>query len=1142
MKSHLRLFLCWGILLWGISSAACSEKPKGPPEVRDAEFVSSGWLQGFQTTLSGGTIAYHSPHPDATSALLVRSLDSRDHIEWETGPVPEDFRGDAATFVWIFGMDVDASPRNYDLSIDGEKWFRFSNPRVSTVRNWHIEGPRESSLRFRVTTVDRHGDVFGYAALTLPARLLAPGRPLRLRVTGESAGSRVWYMTFQSQVNAEAEVSAQPALVPLNGELFQPAEVRIVHLGPSTTARVWDGATVRQENPIEFGFNRILVHLPQTEREERHAISVQVGERDPLVLEWIRKPVRPWVVYLVQHTHTDIGYTRPQTEILAEHLRFIDYALDYCDLTDSYPDDARFRWTCEAAWAVDEYLKVRPPEQLNRLKERVRQGRIELTGMLFNLSEMADENMVASSLSPLKRFRREGLAFTTAMQNDVNGIAWCLADYFPDTGVRYLIMGQHGHRARIPFDRPTAFWWESPAGKRLLAFRADHYNTGNFWGIHTGEFDATEKELLRYLTDLEQKGYPFERVAVQYAGYFTDNSPPAKVGSEFIRRWNQKYAWPRLRSATAREFPSHLEKHQGPSLPVYRTAWPDWWSDGFGSSARETAFARLTQAHYSATLGLLSLARSLGARLSPDIFHRMDRIERSLLFWDEHTMGAAESISDPLAENSMVQWAEKSAYVWEAVKENRLLQEAAMGLVQAYVPRLDTATFAVFNTLSLPRSGLVEVYIDHEILPPGRDFRLVDESGTQAPAQKSRSRADGTYWNVWAADVPPLGFKVYRILPSQTNLPSSRPSRPTDGVLENDHYRVTIDPAAGGIRSLVDKDWNRELVDGDSPWLFGQFILERISNRSQLEQFHLIGADRNGLSRVALEAGIDGSIWKSLIWSGETDTAVAGTRVRCEVRLFHPAKRLELHYTLVKKDITDPEAVYVAYPFRGEKDAISYEAQGGAVVPGRDQLEGTSSDWHAVQNFIRISSAGGHAVLCSDEIPLAHIGGLNLGKFQYIARFEKPHVYSWVLNNYWVTNFRASQRGELRWRYALTSHKQGDLSDAARFGWETRIPLLTRVFPPGGRQLAHSASLLKCDRDHILLVAARPEEPGGGLLLHVRETAGQATSFSLIDPRSDRPLLLTETNVLGEPIGRTISRPRIRAYESKFFRWVPARR
>jgi len=246
-------------------------------------------------------------------------------------------------------------------------------------------------------------------------------------------------------------------------------------------------------------------------------------------------------------------------------------------------------------------------------------------------------------------------------------------------------------------------------------------------------------------------------------------------------------------------------------------------------------------------------------------------------------MGAAESISDPLAENSMVQWAEKSSYVWEAVKENRLLQEAAMGLIQAFVPLQDTATLAVFNSQGHTRSGLVEVYIDHEIIPPGRDFRLKDaSSGKEVPAQRSRSRADGTYWFVRAEDVPAMGFRTYRIETFQTTRPSERALKipaltgkeSEKGItLENAFYRLVVDPDKGGIRSLVDKEWGQELVDGSGPWLLGQFILERISNRAQLERFRLVDQERSSLNDVSVKAGVDGPLWQSLSWSGTTDTA-----------------------------------------------------------------------------------------------------------------------------------------------------------------------------------------------------------------------------------------------------------------------------
>jgi hypothetical protein len=135
----------------------------------------------------------------------------------------------------------------------------------------------------------------------------------------------------------------------------------------------------------------------------------------------ILDPVRKWEIKLIQHTHTDIGYTRSQTDILAEHLRYIDYSLDYCDATDNYPDNAKFRWTCEASWPGDEYLKCRPAGQIERLIKRIKEGRIEVTGMYFNFDELPDEKILASSLAALGRIKEKGIPVSLAMQTDVNG-------------------------------------------------------------------------------------------------------------------------------------------------------------------------------------------------------------------------------------------------------------------------------------------------------------------------------------------------------------------------------------------------------------------------------------------------------------------------------------------------------------------------------------------------------------------------------------------------------------------------------------------------------------------------------------------------------------------------------------------------
>lgn len=1098
---------------------------------------SEEWLQGYQKTIAGGTIEYNSPQPDVTSALLLRSLDSADFISWRSQAIPENHAGDLVTFIWIFGMDVDTDPHVYNLSVENRLWFQFSNPTTSLSADRVITGPGGSELRFRVTFTDRHDDVFGYASMTLPKNELPLGRPLTIKVTGESAGSRVWYMTFQSQVIAGIKTVTQPALIKKENRLLQPVEVHIIHLGEPVKASLYTPGAKQVETFLQYGFNLIPMLFPETKQKVIIPLSVNIQGQEVVKQDITLSPVKKWLLYLVQNTHTDIGYTRPQSEILPDHLRFIDYALDYCDQTDTYPDAARFRWTCESSWAVSEYLNSRPPEQVSRLRQRVKQGRIELTGLYFNLSEMADENLLAAALRPLRLFFQSGFKVVTAMQNDINGIAWCLADYFSDLGIKYLSMGQHGHRARIPFAVPTSFWWESPAGKRILAFRSDHYSTGNFWGIHTGNFPSIERELLLYLQNLSADNYPYDRIAVQYSGYFTDNSPPSLTGSKLIKRWNEKYAWPKLRSATAGEFLQYMADNHGPELPVFQTAWPDWWSDGFGSSSRETAAARRTQSDLIAIQGLLALAFIQGATIPHTVSDKIDKIEKALLFWDEHTMGAAESISDPWGENSMVQWAEKSAYAWEAVKETHLLHEAAMGLLQDRITRTNTPSITVFNTMNWIRSGPINIYIDHEIAPRTKTIRFVDGNGKTIPAQRAGSRADGTFWYLWTEDIPSFGYKSYRIEVSSRERTSPPPAH-IDGLLENTFYRMQIDPESGLVISLLDKQSNRELVDLKSQWRLGQLIHETIPNRSQLEQFRIQNHSRTAWGDLKIEKIEDGAVWKSITLSGTTRAAMDGTRPTCEIRLYNSTKRIELHFTLSKKDTYTPEALYVAFPFKHPHSEIVYEIQGGEVNPNQDQLEGTSSDWHAIQNYIAVRSPESQIIFSSPEIPLVHLGDLNLGKFSYRPNITRPYIFSWVMNNYWVTNFRASQKGEFKWSYVLTSCADNSKQNAARFGWESRIPLLGRIFH--GRTSADNPpaanSGLKINKPNLLLISARPAVTAKGLLLHLREINNQDTEFSVTSPISDNtPLILIPVNVLEQSLGDPTQNPHLKPLENRFF-------
>ena len=147
------------------------------------------------------------------------------------------------------------------------------------------------------------------------------------------------------------------------------------------------------------------------------------------------------------------------------------------------------------------------------------------------------------------------------------------------------------------------------------------------------------------------------------------------------------------------------------------------------------------------------------------MLQQVQSVADNLHFYNEHTFGAAESISDPLAENTQIQWSEKSSYPWQALMESRLLREAAVGQLQQFLPVTNENSIVIINTLNWKRSGLHVVFADNRILPKETEFRIVDEKDKTVPVQLLQSRSEGSYWALWANKVPPWGTP--RIVSSQ---------------------------------------------------------------------------------------------------------------------------------------------------------------------------------------------------------------------------------------------------------------------------------------------------------------------------------------------------------------------------------------
>jgi hypothetical protein len=575
-----------------------------------------------------------------------------------------------------------------------------------------------------------------------------------------------------------------------------------------------------------------------------------------------------------------------------------------------------------------------------------------------------------------------------------------------------------------------------------------------------------------------------------------------------------------------------MEKDHGSEFPVIRGAWPDWWTDGFGASARETATTRKAAASLIADMAGLSMASIAGARIPAESINQLQLADEALLFYTEHTLGYSESVREPLSLPTMEQRALKESYAWEANRRTASVGEEGMGILQSFFTREKDPSLLVFNTLNFSRSGPATVYIDHQIVPRGFIAGIFDSTGNRCPSQAVSSRSDGTYWTIWLKDIPAFGFRKYFVRPIREEVSSIPETLPQ--TLENRWYKLVPDLSKGTIVSLYDKDLSLELVDRTSGTGLGEFIYEQLGNRSQMEQKKFNDFKRFPLDTIWFDSETRGDVFNTIRFAGESFTAVKPRGFSIEFRLYNSEKRIEIVCSIIKKDIVDPESFYLAFPFNLKEGKHFTELQGGVIQSGIDQIKGSSNDWYSVQNFTAIRNNSVQIVFGCSEMPLMQFGAINTGRYQAGAVPQSTHLFSWPMNNYWVTNFNADQRGGHTWNYYLTTSDDISNGFSTRFGWGSRVPFLTRILPGNGAGGGKSeGSFVTGWPSDIILISAIPLKDGSSVILHVRETDGKNATMRLFNGFTSKEIILKETDVTGRVLQERglVLKP----FESKFF-------
>ncbi|MFA6289543.1 MAG: hypothetical protein WC661_19355 [Opitutaceae bacterium] len=779
---------------------------------------------------------------------------------------------------------------------------------------------------------------------------------------------------------------------------------------------------------------------------------------------------RKWTVHLIHHTHTDIGYTESQSRIARFHADFLDQVLATARrIRAGDASLAGFRWTNECFWSVEQWLARHGSERGAELAECIREGVLELTGTYLHFTELIDEPLLRSALARAGAFARtHGLPPPdTAVSADVNGFGRGYAQVLLDAGIHNLMTCVHSHHGLAPIGRrQTPFFWETPDGREILVWNGEHYILGNALGLAPGamhtylfqdeftprsrqedNYPVAVKRLPRYLRQLEIDGYPYDFVPMHISGAMTDNAPPSEAIIRFVHEWNARHGDTiRLQMGSAAEFCRQVRAHPAP-IPRHPGDWPDWWSDGFAATPGETRMAREAM---RSLRWLRRLAEQRGVALPAK---EAAALEQNALLYTEHTFNHSDAMSTPWDLTTKAVGANKKATASAAYDAAVGLQDAvfqALGQMPNASPDAvgSRMVYKVVNPADETVTDLVRLYLESKDFdripfdPVVTDLRSgAVLSCVQSPAPRGRSFDFPLTLAAGEEAAFELGAGLGTIRSIRRHFTESAVADDVEGAevaernfradatgVETPSLRLAFN-TTGEITSLVDKHSGVELLQpGREHAPFTPvYEITPAEGRSQDDLRRSFGRNRKGAnvrrcsgtprtprfpsgreSRIPVEIDytLEGVVWLTVL-----------------LFVWRDLPRIDVVVRLQKTSVWDPENLYLALPFAVPEGEFWIDKPGGALRPWRDQLPDTLTDWFCVQEGFASCGPDLGLVVATPDSPLLQLGPLDFGKRRLMGHpgllTEAARPYSWLMTNYWETNFDASLGGFHEFSYRI---------------------------------------------------------------------------------------------------------------------------
>ena len=462
------------------------------------------------------------------------------------------------------------------------------------------------------------------------------------------------------------------------------------------------------------------------------------------------------------------------------------------DRMEEYPD---FVFTCDSS-VFFEWIEESDAELFEQIRRRIAEGRLQVIGGWWvepDCNIPCGESFVRQALYGQRYLHEKfGITATTGANIDSFGHNATIPQILAKSGADSYVFLRPGPREKT-LESPI-FWWEAPDGSRVLAYRIPHE--------YCAPKDDIGDHVDRAIASLPEEG---DEYAVFY-GVGNHGGGPTKANLDQIERLDAEPELPRLEPSSLRRFFDGLAAGNG----RFPTLCGELQHHSRGCYTSHSGIKRWNRRAENLLLRAekwCTVADVLGVQPYPRA--ELTQAWKLLLFNQFHDTLAGTAI-EPAYEDARDQFGHTSSLA--SLAFNRAVQSIARRI--EIEPEVEMRPVVVFNPHPWPLHADVE--IEYTWLR-AEGACVVDDEGELVPMQMTRALTTMSGLRgrlVFAAEVPPLGYRTYRI---RKGAVEGEALRATSTQLENEHLLLELDESTGRIAHLVVKASGIDLAAPTAP-------------------------------------------------------------------------------------------------------------------------------------------------------------------------------------------------------------------------------------------------------------------------------------------------------------------------------------